>query len=150
MGLFGSRKNSDEEFARLESRLAGIAPLELGAGTTTARTLASGWRKNIPVAGFELSYGDRAGWLLASETLSFLRGHLSILETWNGSPSEFFLSTPAGAAADSPAGAALDGISAEQIGILTPNEDGSLKLLDQWDKAQQHQLGAWLSRFSGS
>jgi len=148
MGLFGSRKNSDEEFARLESRLAEITPLELGTGTATARVLTSGWRKTTPVAGFELSYGERTGWLQASETLSFLRGHLSILETWGRSPSEFFLSTPASASPDSPAGAALEGVGAERIGILTPLEDGSMRLLDQWDKGQQHQLGAWLSLFS--
>jgi len=92
--------------------------------------------------------GERTGWLQASETLSFLRGHLSILETWGRSPSEFFLSTPASASPDSPAGAALEGVGAERIGILTPLEDGSMRLLDQWDKGQQHQLGAWLSLFS--
>jgi len=150
MGLFGSKKSNDEDFAQLELRLAGIEQLELGSAITTAKVLTSGWRKNIPVAGFEVRYGPTAGWLLASETLSFLRGHLSILETWNGSPAELFLSTASAASSDSPAGAALEGVAAEQIGILTPADDGSMRLLDTWDRAQQHQLASWLSRFSGS
>ncbi|TFH55539.1 hypothetical protein [Glutamicibacter arilaitensis] len=148
MGIFASRKSIEQDFARMEQRLARAKPMATDKFNVKAQILTKGMRKNTPEAGLELGIGTVTAWLSAHETLRLLEGTISILEGWPDSPAEIFISAPASASADSDAGAAMAHLPADHLGILHPSSDGELQLLGSLDPLEQKQLHSWLRQFA--
>lgn len=132
----------------MAQRLDAVAPFHAEGLSAKTLVLAKGLRKNVPEAGFELTAKEVTAWIHAHEALRLLEGTISILEGWNGSPDEVFISRPASASADSPAGEAMSDVPAEHLGILHPAEDGTLELLAAFDPAEQQRLAGWLRTFT--
>ena len=144
MSIFGRNAKTEQIFTELTIQLAGFQPLELAGITIQPRLLTSGWRKTKPLVGIEIHGKTMTGYFGALETRRFLAGHFSILETWNDSPDELFISYPSSAASDSPAGEALRELPQDSIGILHPLPDGTMEFIAQLERAQQVELAAWL------
>ncbi|MGH3653887.1 hypothetical protein [Glutamicibacter sp.] len=148
MGIFASRKSIEQDFARMTQRLDAVAAFQAEGLSAKARVLATGLRKIVPEAGFELAAKDATAWIHAHEALRLLEGTISILEGWNGSPDAVFISRAASASPDSPAGEAMSDVPADHLGILRPADDGTLQLLATLDPAEQLRLTGWLRTFT--
>lgn len=132
----------------MERRLATVAPFRTQKLSAKTRVLAKGFRKNVPEAGFELTISEVTAWINAHEALRLLEGTISILEDWNGSPAELFISHPASASTDSPAGSVMANTPADHLGILHPVADGTLQLLATLTPEEQQRLAGWLRTFA--
>lgn len=141
MGLLG-RKDSIG-FEERRQQLEHNEPL-IGAGYTLCLTVQlGGLRKRTPITILELTTGSVTGWFHLDETLNFFAGRVGVLESWNGSPNDLFLSTRQGAGAGSLASAALSGVSIEQVALLQPSGEGmEIVLLLGLDELQR--IETWL------
>lgn len=58
MGIFASRKSIEQDFARMEQRLARAKPMATDKFNVKTQILTKGMRKNTPEAGLELGIGE--------------------------------------------------------------------------------------------